>query len=305
MRRADVILNTGSGSSDHDDVGPRVTAVLRNAGFDPRVISVRAGEALHDAIHTAAAGDAELVVAGGGDGTISGIASALLDSGKTLGIVPLGTFNFFARRLNIPLDLEPALEVLARGNSAVLDIAEVNGQAFLNNASIGLYPAVLQQREAAYRKIGRSRAAAYLSTSKVLLQPAGILNLRLAADGMPIARRTPLLFVGANATQMGAFAIPGQDCIESGRFAAYITRPLKPIALVRLALRAVFRGLYGARELEVICARELHVSLRPPQIRVAIDGEVRVLSTPLTFCWRPQALRVITGPPAAVGESDS
>ena len=305
MRRADVILNQRSGSSSQDEAAPRVIDRLRAGGFEPRVMIVRNGDELQDAVRSAAASDAELVIAGGGDGTISGVASVLTGLGKTLGILPLGTFNFFARRLNIPLDLEPALELLVTGHETSLEIGEVNGHVFLNNASIGLYPAVLQQREATYEQFGRSRPAAYLSTALVLLQPPGFLNLRITADGVPLSRRTPLLFVGANAAQMDAFASPGRECIEGRRLAAYITRPLGALGLSRLAIRAFFRGLYGAHELEVVCAHEVRVSMRPGRIRVAIDGEIRVLSTPLTFRWRPQPLRVIWGGPPATSSPGS
>ena len=305
MRRADVILNQRSGSSGRDEAVPRVIDRLRAGGFEPRVMVATSGDELRDAVRSAAAGDAEVVVAGGGDGTICGVASALTGSGKTLGILPLGTFNFFARRLSIPLDFEPALEVLVTGQGTSLDVGEVNGQLFLNNASIGLYPDVLQRREAAYQQFGRSRPAAYLSTALVLLQPPGFLNLRITADGVPLARRTPLLFVGANAAQLDTFAIPGRTCIEDRRLAAYITRPLGALGLSRLAVRAFLRGLYGAQELEVVCARELRVSMRPERIRVAIDGEIRVLSTPLTFRWRPEPLHVICGSTPATSASNA
>ena len=305
MRQAYVILNQRSGSSGQDDgVAPRVIDRLRASGFDASVLVVRSGAELHDAVRVAAEGDAELIVAGGGDGTICSVASALTGTGKVLGVLPLGTFNFFARRLNIPLELEPALEVLVSGKDASLHVGEVNGHVFLNNASIGLYPAVLQHRESTYRQLGRSRPAAYLSTALVLLQPPAFLNLRLTADGVPLSRRTPLLFVGANAAQLETFAIPGAGCIDRGRLAAYITRPLGALGLSRLAVRAFFRGLYGAQELEVVCAHELHVEMRPRRIRVAIDGEIRVLATPLTFRWRSQPLRVICGaPPELPSES--
>ncbi len=297
MRRIDVILNPRSGTASADGDAARVAELLRGRGFEPRMLLPRTGDELREALQTAAGGDAEIVVAGGGDGTIVSVAAALIDSGKTLGVLPRGTFNFFARRHNIPFELEPAIDLIASGSATPQDVGDVNGQLFLNNASIGLYPAVLQHRESTYRQIGRSRAVAYLSTALVLLQPPGLLNLRITADGAQVTRRTPLLFVGANPAQMETFAIPGRACIESGRLAAYITRPLGTIGLFRLALRAFFRGLYGAKELEVVCARELHVSLRRRRVRVAIDGEIRIVSTPLTFRWRAGALRVITGPP--------
>jgi diacylglycerol kinase family enzyme len=237
----------------------------------------------------------DLVVAGGGDGTIAGVASRLVDTETLFGVLPLGTFNFFARRFGVPLDVAGALDVLARGEAQRVDVGEVNGQIFLNNASIGLYSTVLEKRETAYRKLGRSRALAYATVALALVRPPGLLNLEMEIDGERLARRTPLLFVGANAYQMENFAIPGRECIRLAHLAAYITRPLGTLALSKLALRAFFRGLHGAPELQVVCARELHVGLRRPRVRVALDGELVTLAGPLTFRMRPGALRVVTG----------
>jgi diacylglycerol kinase family enzyme len=299
MRRVDVVLNRRSGASDKEDIAARVSEALRARGVEPQVRLARTAGDLMAGARAAALGDAEIVIAGGGDGTISAVAASIAGSGKVLGVLPLGTFNFFARRLHIPLELDAALDVIATATPAPLDVGDVNGHLFLNNASIGLYPAALERRETTYRRIGRRRVAAYLSTATVLLQPPALLNLRITADGRPLARRTPLLFISANAAQMETFAIPGRECIDSGRLAAYITRELAPRKLAGLAIRAFFRGLHGAPELEVICARELLVSLRRRRVRVAMDGEIRILTTPLTFRWRPGALRVLAGPPPA------
>ena len=107
----------------------------------------------------AARSDAEVIVAAGGDGTIDGIASVLADTGKILGVLPLGTFNLFANRLNIPLDLEAALHTAVNGRVAEINVGEVNGRVFLSRSSVGLYPFALRHREEMFRRFGRSRFA--------------------------------------------------------------------------------------------------------------------------------------------------
>jgi diacylglycerol kinase family enzyme len=104
-----------------------------------------------------------------------------------------------------------------------------------------------------------------------------------------------LLFIGVNAHQMATFGIPGYECLEDGRLATYLTRPLSAPQLWRLALRGFFRGLHGAGELEVLCARELNVTLRRKRVQVAMDGEVAKLQSPLRFKLRANALRVLAG----------
>jgi diacylglycerol kinase family enzyme len=269
-----------------------------------RVELVRTPEAIPEAAARAAAGDADVVVAGGGDGTIATVAGALLDSPKLLGVLPLGTFNYFAQRIGVPLELDGAIDLLAAGIPQTMSVGEVNGRVFLNNSSIGLYPAMLKQRESTYRRVGRSQAAAYLSVAFVLMQPPGFLDLQVSADGLPLVRQTPLLFIGINPHQMATFGIPGYECLGDGRLAAYITRPIRAGQMWRLALRGFFRGLYGAPELEVVCARELAVTLRRKRVRVALDGEIVRLRGPLRYRLRQNALTVLTGTTMGQGDAD-
>ena len=258
---------------------------------------VRTHTELVDAAARAAGGPSDVVVAAGGDGTIATVASGLLDTGKLMAVLPLGTFNYFAQRVGVPLELDGALDVIATGVPVPIPVGDVNGRVFLNNASIGLYPAVLRQRETAYQLVGRSQAAAYLSVAFALVQPPSLLNLQIAADDTPLKRRTPLLFVGVNRSQLATFGIPGGECLDGGALAVYITRPLGAVRLWGLALRGFLRGLHGAGELEVVCARQLQVTMRRRRVRVAMDGEVAKLRTPLRYRLRAGALRVLA--PAA------
>ena len=300
-RRVHVIINSRSGTPGKEAIAARVEEYFVSRGLPVSMELVRTADELVLASSRAANRDAEVVVAGGGDGTIATIASGLLDVPKLLAVLPLGTFNYFARRVGVPLDLEGALDVAARGVPVATAIGEVNGRVFLNNASIGLYPTVLKQRETTYQVMGRSQAAAYLSVAFALLQPPSLLNLEMTADGAPLDRRTPLLFVGINRQQLGAFGIPGEECLDTGALALYVTRPLTSVQLWRLAVRGFLRGLYGAGELEVVCARDVQVTLRRRRVRVAMDGEIAKLRTPLRFRLRRDALQVLTAPPAAEG----
>jgi len=297
-RRIDVILNHTSGSAEKDPIAAQISDFLGSRGMRVQIVLARTAAELLAAADRAAAGDAGTVVAGGGDGTIAAVAAPLVGTDKRLGILPLGTFNYFARRFDVPLDVEGALAVIAGAAEVRADIGEVNGRIFLNSASIGLYPAALQQRETTYRKLGRSQIVAYAATALVLIEPPALLDLRIEADGVRLARRTPLLFLGTNEYQMESFGIRGGECVRSGRLAAYITRPLGIVPLWRLGLRAFFRGLHGAPEFEIVCAREFRVSLRRRRVRVALDGEVVGMEPPLHFRMRPGALGVLAGTPA-------
>jgi diacylglycerol kinase family enzyme len=301
-RSIEIILNSRSGTRDKHALVGTIESFLAERGLKPRVHVTRNGGEVPLLAQQAASGDADIVVAGGGDGTIATIAEHISGTGKAFGVLPLGTFNYFAKDLGIPLELDAALDVLARGAFASIDVGEVNGHLFLNNSSIGLYPAVLAQRENTYRRFGRSQLAAYLSVLLVLLRPPRFLNLRIRADGHLLACRTPLFFIGSNAFQMDSFGIVGRDCIDSRKLTLYLTRPLDAIGLIRLAVRGFLRGLRGAREFEAICAEEILVDMRRRRVRVAMDGEVRVLETPLRYRLRRGALCVTV--PAARTKPD-
>jgi diacylglycerol kinase family enzyme len=135
----------------------------------------------------------------------------------------------------------------------------------------------------------------------VLLKPPALLNLTITADGHLLSRRTPLLFAGTNAYQMETFAIPGTECVASRRLTLYVTKPMGPIALAGLAARALTRGLHGVAAFETLCASDILVSMRRHRVRVAMDGEVHVLDTPLRFAIRRDALRVVVPPVAPAG----
>lgn len=296
-RRIDVILNSGAGTLDKQALAESITRTLTERGADPRVYVVHGAE-LRATAEASATGDAAVVAAGGGDGTILTVARHLVGTGKALGVLPLGTFNYFARNLQVPLDLEPALQMLADGQCRQVDVGEVNGSLFLNNASIGLYPTVLAERERTYRRFWRSQFIAYVSVATVLLRSPSFLNLTLTADGQLMSRRTPLLFVGTNAHQMESFAIAGRECLDSGRLTFHVTRPMGAWALMRLALRALVRGLHGAHEFETLCAQDILVGMRRPRVRVAMDGELHLMDTPLRITLRRAALRVVGPAPS-------
>jgi len=288
-----VILNNRSGTRDKRALAGRIESFLAERGVMPRIHVTTSGTQVPLLARQAANGDADIIVAGGGDGTIATVAEHVAGTTKALGVLPLGTFNYFAKNLGIPLELDSALDVLVGGGSVAVDVGEVNGNLFLNNSSIGLYPAVLERRESTYRRFGRSQLSAYLSVLQVLIQPPGFLNLSISADGHLLARRTPLLFIGTNAFQMDSFGIVGRDCLDNRKLTLYVTRPLGALGLLRLAVRAFVRGLRGAREFEAICAEEILVGMRRRRVHVAMDGEVRAIETPLRYRMRRGALRVI------------
>ena len=132
------------GRSSDEAERARLRTLLNDAGLQPTIVEVTEGERIAAAVDS---DPSEIVVAAGGDGTISAVAARLLGSHRTLGVIPGGTLNHFAKDLGIPQDFTGAIAVLRARAIRRVDVAELNGRPFLNNSSLGLYPEIVRERE--------------------------------------------------------------------------------------------------------------------------------------------------------------
>src|SRR5687768_8334194 len=150
---------------------------------DPRQLQSHAREALHT--------DVDVIMAGGGDGTINTIANAVADSRKAFGVLPLGTLNHFAKELQIPLDLDDAIKALAKGKVIEIPIAEVNGLAFLNFSAIGMHPQAVAERDRSWiaKVFSKTIAMPFVLVSMLMRLP--VHRVRLSTRGHTFFRRTP------------------------------------------------------------------------------------------------------------------
>jgi diacylglycerol kinase family enzyme len=246
---------------------------------------------------SAALGDSQTIVAGGGDGTISAVAAELVDTDKTLGVLPLGTLNHFAKDLNISLDLEEATQTIIDGHIVKVDVGEVNGQVFINNSSLGLYPDIVRRREQRQR-LGYGKWNSLLRSALKVFNRYPFLDIRLNADDKKINTRTPFVFVGNNEYEMESFNIGGRMCLNGGHLSLYMTPHTGRLGLLRMALGALFGKLSQEKDFVSLCIDEVRIESRRRQLRVATDGEVTMMETPLYYRIRKGALRVIVPAPA-------
>ncbi len=289
--RALVLLNARAGNGSRSELREPLAQQFAAAGVAAEIVLAEGGELVAAAERARDAG-VGLVVAGGGDGTQAGVAGALAGSDCVQGVLPLGTLNHFARDLGIPAKLEEAVQVAAAGRTAQVDVGEVNGRVFINNSSLGLYPAIVRERELQQLVLGKSKWAALASaTLRATERPHGI-AVRVAAGEDEALRRTPFVFVGNNRYTMEGFRIGARDSLERGELALYLARRRGRLPLLQLALRALFKRLDQAEDFEMLCAPEFVIATRDARVRVATDGEVVMLDSPLHYRIRPRALRV-------------
>lgn len=248
-----------------------------------------------------------VVVAAGGDGTINAVASAVLAGAArgqlcAFGVLPQGTFNYFGRAHGIAQNTRAAAHALLGATVQPVQVGLVNGHVFLVNASVGLYPQLLEDREAWKRRLGRSRVVAFFAGVATLLRARRQLRLQIestTAPGLsgsttaPRSLRTPTLFVGNNQLQLFRVGIDAAhaDAVTHGELAAVVVRPIGTAALFWLLLRGIIGRLGDADNIDTFAFKRMSVNPRGrKRIKVATDGETRWLDTPLRFEVSPQPL---------------
>lgn len=267
-----------------------------------QITLARNGEELQKGIDAAIAGAAAALVGGGGDGTINTIASALVDTGIPLGVLPLGTLNHFAKDLGIPLGLDEAAAVLLAGFTKAVDVGEVNGKFFLNNSSLGLYPRMVRLRAAHPARGWRKWIVAFWALIKTMERNPKI-SVSIEAEGERLVTRTPIVFIGNNEYEMSGLEAGTRASVTGATLAIYVVRGGGRPRLMRLAWRMFTGRAFRSGELDVTLVSEATISMRGSRTSVALDGEVVTLETPLEYRIRPAALRVLTpAPPPTPGD---
>lgn len=236
-----------------------------------------------------------VVVAGGGDGTVASVAARLLDSPSALGVLPVGTLNHFAKDLGIPLDLDGAARVIARGATECVDVGEVNGRCFLNNSSVGLYPRIVLAREQAQRRLHLGKWPALTRATWQALRDPRAFEVTLVMEGKRLQRRTPFLFVGNNRYELAGLQAGKRETLDGGVLSLHVLRPQSPLGLVWMALRTLCGLRSRERDFERFLVDEFQVQTGVGRIEVACDGEVAPMPQPLHYRVRPRALHVLVG----------
>ena len=303
------VINGTAGSSDADATRKAIESGLREAGRTGIVRFAAPGELARVAREGAAnaLADGSAVVAVGGDGTTNTVAQAAHAAGCSMGVLPEGTFNYFAREHGVPTETGEALRWLLDARPEPVQVSAVNDRVFLVNASVGLYPDLLQDRERWKARFGRSRLVALGAGVATLLRSQDSLRLWIELDGKPHQVRTLTLFVGNNRLQLEKLGLsnPGtrtESGIADGHVTAVIVKPIGTLAMMGLVLRGALGQLGDAGGLEHFVCQKLRVEpalmFGRRRMKVAFDGEVEWMNSPLTLRVLPKPLWLLKVPPA-------
>lgn len=285
-----VILNHAAGKK------PAETETLRKLflqhGITPSIILVRDGGDIAALARDAAMKGYKVIVAGGGDGTVSAVASAVVGTQSSLGVLPLGTLNHFAKDMKLPFEIADAVRVIAEQRVIAVDAGEVNGRMFLNNSGIGIYPAIVAERERLQKHGLRKMFALVIAFFKVLRRFPHA-TVRLEVDGKTLVRKTSFIFVGNNEYDFEGTKIGTRRRLDAGHLQLSMTGKMTRMELLRVGFGAVLGSRILLKGFESFCTNELRVESRRRDLRVAFDGEVTRLPAPLSYKVLPRALRVI------------
>ena len=290
------IINAASGRSDADAKRSVIEQALQAAGRTGELRFTRPADLPRVAREAAATALASrsAVVAVGGDGTINAVAQAAHAAGCAMGVVPLGTFNYFARTHGISTEPAQAAQMLMQAGPTPVQVGTVNGHVFLVNASLGLYPVLLEDRETYKARFGRSRWVALGAACMTLLRFHRQLHLHIDQGGVVRNVRTPTLFVGNNRLQLEQVGVNLSDHparpLDDGQIAAVMLKPMGTLAMVGLMLRGAMGTLGEADSVDSFAFSRMVVQPRRRKIKVAFDGEVTRMRTPLEFRVAAQPL---------------
>jgi YegS/Rv2252/BmrU family lipid kinase len=288
-----VILNPNAGLGNQQEDVRRAVAAMQYQGMNMRLIRLAPEKPWKVQIDTLLAEGVDTMVAAGGDGTVSSIASCLLDTDCRLGVVPTGTVNHFAKHIGMPREVAPALEVIGRGHTEHMDVGEVNGIPFLNFSSLGLYADILTafiERQ----RLGWPKRLALLRAVMDIVRPYPPLQIGFAKDAKETDVRTPLVFIGNNRYHLGGIdLLQAGDGLRNGIFQVAYIHDHGRLGLLRLCISAFCRIGQLQQDVTVTGLRSFQIISPQDSLPVAIDGEVRIMQPPLHYDVRPQALRVI------------
>ncbi len=310
------VLNGTSGGNDSSSTRQVINDTMTSAGRTFRLFVIGEPDDIAATVQRAveaAQAQKGVVVAVGGDGTINAVANVALGRGCAFGAIPQGTFNYFGRTHGIPEDIHGALDDLLHGEPTPVQVGLVNDHVFLVNASVGLYPDLLEDREAFKQRYGRSRLVAMWSALVTAFGKHRYLDLEMDKEGERVYLRATSLFIGNNRLQLEQVGMPQAETVKQGQLAAIAVNHVGTMALLWLAARGAFGTLgdadyvtgFSFRRLVVVSFGLLNKPLRTAgqaagkrtkarrRIKVAADGEIMWLQTPLEFRVAPEPLLLV------------
>jgi diacylglycerol kinase family enzyme len=299
------VINASAGALDIDAKRAVIESALESRGRKGELLTCGPGELPRMAREAAAAATARgtAVIAVGGDGSLNTVAQAAHAAGCPVGVIPYGTFNYFARTHGIPTEPAAAARLLLDARPMPVQVSAINDQIFLVNASLGMYPELLQDREAYKARFGRSRGVAFLAACATLLRAQRRLRLHIEMGATARDVQTLTLFLGNNRLQLDQLGAQPPDTVPGtpgdGSMAALMLRPIGTLSMIGLMLQGAMGRLGEAAGVESFEFHHLVVKPRllpgRRDVVVAFDGEVARMRSPIDIRVLDKPLYLLKG----------
>jgi diacylglycerol kinase family enzyme len=294
-----IVLNKSAGSDDSQETIDTIAGVLTATGRaheillveDPAQLAEIAGRAVREAQRNGGS-----VIAAGGDGTLNSVAQLTLGSGCPFGVIPQGTFNYFGRTNGVSSDTAEAVRALLTAEVQPVQVGLVNERVFLVNASLGLYPRSLEDREAQKQRFGRSRLVAAWAALVTIFRQYQPMQIKLEQGGRSVELRTLTLFISANRLQLEQLGLD-TSMLAEGKLAAVLVAPVSTLRLLWLAIQGAIGRLgtaSGIQSFELTTLAVTPARRRARRMKIATDGEVSWMEPPIVIRVAPQPLLLLT-----------
>lgn len=290
--------NSGFRITGQQELYTELTNIFALHGYDTQAFEINTPEQFKLIMQQvlerhSQASDKGIVVAAGGDGTLNAVAKYLLNTPIPVGILPMGTFNYVARRLHIPLELLEAAQVIVTGQAKRIHVAQINQDIYLNNASLGLYPLFIKKREDYNRLFGRLPLHAYTSALDVLIGNHKELKLEIWIDQKKYPVKTPLIFFGNNPLQLEEMKMRIAQAAEQGKVAGVVVAKSDKLTLFRLVYQLIRGKIDQASDVYSFAADHVCIKAGRHKLMVAIDGETVEMTPPLNIAVLKNSLSVM------------
>ena len=294
-----IVFNSSSGTAASASLRPE-QLVERFAALGHSVsIDADTSRPFAERMQTARAAAAPILVAAGGDGTVTALAETAIQSGKTLAVIPLGTANLLARDLAIPLDLDEWFASYATMAPRRIDVGEVNGRVFLHKVVIGAVPGIAAAREQLRGRKDLGALFGFLGHFFYRLSRIRRFAAEITPDrGDPHIERVQSIAVANNDYAEGPGKVFSRARLDGGTLSLYLIRHLTPVDALRLGFGMLIGSWRSDQVLEIENVRSLVIRTHRRRVRVMLDGEIEMLDGPLSFRTLPMALNVLAPPVA-------
>ncbi len=287
MQKIGVIINTSSRTANKLDNKAIITTVNK---YIPNAKIYLVKKSLNQTINKAIRDGCRVISAGGGDGTVSAVAAICARNKFVLGVIPLGTMNNFAKDIGIPTSIEDACKIIAQQKVKKIDYGTLNGDLFINNSSLGMYPRLVAEREK--RENRQGKLLAYFTGVLSTLQKFRVLNLKIEYDDKQANIKTPLIFIGNNDYSFSERPFTRRKTLTGGKLSIHIIR-YNRFGQLGVLKKMLTKRINQAHYYKTFHTKRILIDGGSSKVLIAKDGEVTAVKLPLEYKIEAKKLKII------------